>query len=89
MFESCWARQQVRLEDNFRSSRGVVHTARAFIEQNSDRLTKAMKPADAQADEPADIVALSFDSAELEGKYTAETIRELRGAAIKPSCRAA
>ncbi len=75
--------EQVRLEDNFRSSRGVVETARAFIEQNGDRLVKAMKPADAQADDPSDIVALSFDSADLEAKYVAETIRELRGAAIK------
>jgi len=75
--------EQVRLENNFRSSRGVVETAQAFIEQNTNRLTKAMQPTDAQADDPGDLVALSFDSADLEAKYIAETIRDLRGVAIK------
>ena len=51
---------QVRLEENFRSSEGIVETARAFIEQNPDRLPKKMKPTDAQDYEPGDIVALSF-----------------------------
>src|SRR6185295_7040152 len=75
--------EQVRLENNFRSSRGVVETAQAFIEQNTNRLTKAMQPTDAQADDPGDLVALSFDSADLEAKYIAETIRDLRSVAIK------
>lgn len=75
--------EQIRLQDNFRSSRGVVETARAFIEQNGDRLPKAMKPADAQVDELGDLVALSFDSADAEAKYIADTIRSLRGVAIK------
>lgn len=75
--------EQVRLEDNFRSSRGIVETARAFIEQNSDRLSKAMKPAGAQSDEPGDIVALAFESVEQEAKYIADTIRTLRGVAIR------
>ena len=75
--------EQVRLEDNFRSSRGVVETARAFIEQNSERLKKEMKPAGAQADEPGDLIARSFGSAEDETKYIAETIQQLRGVAIK------
>ena len=35
---------QVPLEENFRSSDGIVETARDFIEQNTDRLPKAMKP---------------------------------------------
>ena len=52
--------EQIPLEENFRSSEGVVETARAFIEQNSARLTKAMKPTGAQPYESGDIVALSF-----------------------------
>jgi DNA helicase II / ATP-dependent DNA helicase PcrA len=39
---------QVRLEENFRSSEGIIKTARAFIEQNQERLPKAMQPANAQ-----------------------------------------
>src|SRR5574340_666544 len=51
---------QVRLEENFRSSEGIVETARPFIEQNPNRLPKKMQPTDAQDYEPGDIVALSF-----------------------------
>ena len=32
--------EQIPLEENFRSSEGVVETARAFIEQNSARLRR-------------------------------------------------
>lgn len=33
---------QIKLEENFRSSQGIVETARAFIEQNQERLSKKM-----------------------------------------------
>lgn len=74
---------QVRLEENFRSSEGVVETARAFIEQNHERLPKAMKPTAAQSYEPGDIVALGFDSPDAEAEYIADTIKALRGVAIR------
>jgi DNA helicase II / ATP-dependent DNA helicase PcrA len=74
---------KVRLEDNFRSSRGVVEVSRSFVEQNAERLTKAMKPAGTQADEPGDIVGLEFGSPEQEAKYIAETILASRGLALK------
>jgi superfamily I DNA/RNA helicase len=32
----------VKLEENFRSSTGIVETARPFIEQNAERLQKQM-----------------------------------------------
>src|SRR3989304_5480921 len=51
--------EQIPLEENFRSSEGVVETARAFIEQNSARLAQAMKPTGAQPYDSGDIVALS------------------------------
>ena len=73
---------QIRLEDNFRSSNGIVETARSFIERNKQRLPKQMQPTPAQTFEPADIVALSFASPEAEAKYIADTIQELRGVAI-------
>ena len=75
--------EQVALEENFRSSEGVVETARAFIEQNAERLPKAMKPAGAQDYVPGDIVALSFGTPDDEARYIAETAKALRGVAIR------
>jgi superfamily I DNA/RNA helicase/hemerythrin-like domain-containing protein len=74
--------EQIPLEENFRSSEGIVETARAFIEQNSARLTKAMKPTGAQAHEPGDIVALSFADPEEEAQYIASTAAALHGVAF-------
>jgi DNA helicase II / ATP-dependent DNA helicase PcrA len=74
---------QVRLEENFRSSPGIVETARPFIEQNPDRLPKKMQPTNAQAYEPGDIVALSFATPDEEAAYIARTIQSLRGLAVK------
>ncbi|HVJ27651.1 MAG TPA: ATP-dependent DNA helicase [Vicinamibacterales bacterium] len=74
--------EQISLEENFRSSDGVVETARVFIQQNTVRLAKAMKPTGAQASESGDIVALSFDDPEAEARYIAETVKSLRGVAF-------
>lgn len=71
--------KQIRLEENFRSSEGVIATARGFVEQVSPRLSKAMKFAGAQTYESGDVVALSFDSPEEEAEYIVETIKSLRG----------
>jgi DNA helicase II / ATP-dependent DNA helicase PcrA len=73
---------QRRLEENFRSSEGIVETARPFIEQNTERLPKKMRPADAQTYEQGDIVALSFTDPDQEAAYIAQTIISLRGVAI-------
>jgi DNA helicase-2/ATP-dependent DNA helicase PcrA len=35
---------QIKLEENFRSSKGIVETAREFIEKNTTRLPKKMQP---------------------------------------------
>jgi DNA helicase II / ATP-dependent DNA helicase PcrA len=84
MFESRYPGvEQIQLEENSRSSDGIVNTARAFIEQNTVRLTKAMKPTGAQADEPGDIVALSFATPDGEAQYIAATARALRGIGLK------
>lgn len=74
---------QIPLEENFRSSDGIVETARAFIEQNAARLPKAMKPTGAQAYEPGDIIAFSFATPEEEARYIAETAKALRGVAFR------
>ncbi len=74
---------QIPLEENFRSSDGIVETARPFIEQNAARLKKAMKPTGAQTHEPSDIVALSFATPDKEAQYIAATAQALRGVAFK------
>jgi len=74
---------QIRLEENFRSSNGIVETARAFIEQNKDRLLKRMQPTPAQTYQSGDIVAMFFGSPELEAAYIARTMQELRGIVVK------
>lgn len=74
---------QIPLEHNFRSSEGVVETARAFIEQNGSRLAKAMKPTGAQLTEIGDIVALSFPDPDAEARHIVTTVRALRGIAFK------
>lgn len=75
--------EQIPLEENFRSSEGVVETARVFIEQNAARLTKAMKPTGAQPYESGDIVALSFTDPDAEARHIVETIQSLRGVAFR------
>lgn len=73
---------QVQLEENFRSSKGVVAVASEFIASVGNRLPKAMKATTAQAYEIGDIVALSFETPEEEAAYIAETCKNLRGLAV-------
>jgi DNA helicase II / ATP-dependent DNA helicase PcrA len=73
---------QVPLESNFRSSDGIVETARTFIAQNANRLAKEMQPTGAQATEDGDIVALAFASPVEEANHIAATARALRGVAF-------
>jgi DNA helicase-2/ATP-dependent DNA helicase PcrA len=75
--------KQIPLEENFRSSQGIVETARDFISQNAERLPKAMKPTDAQPYEPGDIVALPFVSPEAEAAYIVSVVNALRGVAFE------
>ncbi len=74
---------QKRLEENFRSSEGIVATARDFIRQNPSRLEKEMKPASEQVFEPGDVVSQEFPDPEAEARFIAETIAELRGLAFR------
>lgn len=75
--------RQVRLEDNFRSSEGVVTLARESIKQVVRRLPKEMKPGAAQGYEPGDIVALHFDDPDAEAAHIARTCCVLHGVAIR------
>lgn len=73
---------QVRLEENFRSSEGIVAVARDFIRQVVRRLPKEMKNTGAQKYEPGDITALPFDAPGEEAQHIARTCISLRGVAI-------
>ena len=75
--------RQVRLQENFRSSVGIVETARNFISQNALRLAKAMVPTNAQPFEAGDIVALGLDSPEAEAEFIVATVKQLRGVGFK------
>lgn len=70
---------QIRLNENFRSSPGVVQTARSFVETIGARLPKAMRPAGTQATETGDIAALSFETPEAEAQHIAAMARALYG----------
>ena len=74
--------EQIPIEENFRSSDGIVETARPFIEQNGARLPKAMKRTGVQPYETGDIVALSFATASEEAQHIATTAQALRGVAF-------
>lgn len=79
---------QIRLQENFRSSRGVIETARQFIVQNTQRLDKQMEPTDAQPYEEGDVVALSFTTPDDEAAYIVRTIQQLRGVAFNENGKA-
>ena len=74
--------KQIRLEDNFRSSEGVISVASSFIGTVEDRLLKSMSFGGTQEYEAGDVVALSFDSPMEEADYIAKTIKALRGVAF-------
>lgn len=70
----------VTLDDNFRSSPGVVSLGRAIAEQNNpNRLSKNMVAAGHQEYDRGDMLALAFDSAEDEARWICDRIERLRG----------
>jgi DNA helicase-2/ATP-dependent DNA helicase PcrA len=75
--------ERISMEENFRSSDGIVETARAFIARNGNRLPKEMKPTGAQQYEPGDIVALALNSPEEEAQHIVQCATALRGVAIR------
>jgi DNA helicase-2/ATP-dependent DNA helicase PcrA len=76
----------VTLDDNFRSSAGIVSLGRSVAEQNDpDRLTKNMVAAGHQPYERGDMLALDFDSAADEAGWVCDRISRLRGAPFADS----
>ena len=80
-FEKRYSKVKVaRLEENFRSSKGIVETATQVIERNDpNRLQKKMRSSFSQAFERGDILALSFSDPNEEAVWIASKIRSLVG----------
>lgn len=74
--------EQVRLEENFRSSPAIVEIARTFIALNQNRLQKAMVETEAQPFEDGDVCALAFQDPDAEANWIATTAGQIRGLAF-------
>src|SRR5688572_8313638 len=73
--------RQVVLDDNFRSSRGVVELGRSVAERipAGERLQKAMVAAGHQTWERGDLLALTFADPDAEAVWIVDRIEHLRG----------
>lgn len=69
-----------RLEDNFRSSKGVIEAAmRVIVRNDPNRLPKQMRSSFSQAFDRGDVLALSFQDPNEEGAWIASKIHSLIG----------
>lgn len=76
----------VPIEENYRSSSGVIEAARLVIENNDpDRLTKKMVSADSQSFERGDLLSLEFDSSNSEAGWIANKIKSMIGTPFQDS----
>ncbi len=71
--------RNVTIDENFRSSPGVVDTARLIAQINTKRLPKAMVAGGHQQFQRGDLLAPSFGTPEEEAKWIADQILALRG----------
>src|SRR5437773_4521662 len=72
--------KQTPLNDNYRSSSGIVLAARQLIENNNPaRLPKKMESTDAQPFQRGDALALAFEDPEKEAMWIAHKIKFLHG----------
>jgi len=75
----------IQLNENFRSSKGIVALGRSIAERipNVERLAKGMEFASHQVWERGDLVAIEFPTPEDEAAWIASRIIELRGTAFQ------
>jgi len=72
--------KSVTLAENFRSSSGVIESARSIAERNDpNRLPKKMIPGSGRTFERGDLLALTFDTPELEAEWISRKISDLSG----------
>ena len=69
--------REVPLNENFRSSKGIVKAASHVIEKNPERLPKKMESAESQQYQRGDILALKFKNPREEAAWLAEKIKSL------------
>ena len=77
--------EYIKLEDNFRSTSGVVTTAVKSISHNIQRLPKVMNAAGHQKYERGDILYNQYANEADENAFIVNTIRHLRGVAFQDS----
>lgn len=76
----------VPIEENYRSSEGVVEGARTVIENNDpDRLAKMMVSADSQTFQRSDLLCLTFSSPEQEADWIAAKVKSMVGTPFRDS----
>ncbi len=79
--------RQIALDDNFRSSNGVVELGRSVAERipADERLPKRMVSAGHQKWERGDLLALIFDDPEAEASWIVDRVEHLRGVPFRDS----
>lgn len=75
--------RRIPLNDNFRSSNGIVVSARRVVEGNPERLPKKMESTDAQPYARGDLLALTFKTPEHEAQWISQRIKLLHGTEYK------
>ena len=77
--------RSIRLEENFRSSKGIVELGRSVAERldSVERLPKKMLDASHQTWERGDMLALQFENDDDEAAWIAERIQGLQGVAFQ------
>jgi DNA helicase-2/ATP-dependent DNA helicase PcrA len=70
----------IPIEENYRSSNGVVEAARQLIVRNDpERLAKTMTSADNQTYERGDLLCLTFNSPDDEARWIAQKVKSMIG----------
>lgn len=69
----------IKLEDNFRSSKGIIDSALKCITNNTKRLPKIMNAKGHQRFRDGDIIYNQYEDVESENQFIAGTIQKLRG----------
>lgn len=73
----------ITLQDNFRSTSGVIDYALTTITNNTERIPKKMIAKGHQSYEQGDVLYNQYDTVENEYNFIASTIKSLRGASFK------
>lgn len=70
---------KIPLAENFRSSKGVVETAKSVVERNAARLPKSMVSKEKQVFTHGDMLCLRFTDPDVEAAWIVQKIAEMRG----------